>query len=263
MKSSLKNMVVVLFSITFISSLCVGLVNKITSQSIENAKLENVKEALKNVLPEFDENSMKDMTVDGLPVTVYSATKAGEPVGYAVETMTDKGFSGVFRLMVGFDASGKVYNINVLEHNETPGLGSKMTEPENPLLMSFKGKNPSEMKQPLAVTKDGGDVQALTAATISSRAYVDAVARAYNAVQELLGNAPVKKSEARELTDAEKALTSANNDGVTSATATGSYDQAASETEVNNDGVTSATSTDGYDAASSENEATQKGGSDE
>lgn len=261
MKSSLKNMVVVLFSITFISSLCVGLVNKITSQSIENAKLENVKEALKNVLPEFDENSMKDMTVDGLPVTVYSVTKAGEPVGYAVETMTDKGFSGVFRLMVGFDASGKVYNINVLEHNETPGLGSKMTEPENPLLMSFKGKNPSEMKQPLAVTKDGGEVQALTAATISSRAYVDAVARAYNAVQELLGNAPVKKGEVRELTDAEKALTSANNDGVTSAT--GSYDQAASETEVNNDGVTSATSTDGYDAASSENEATQKGGSDE
>ena len=55
MKSSLKNMVVVLFSITFISSLCVGLVNKITSQSIENAKLENVKEALKNVLPELDE----------------------------------------------------------------------------------------------------------------------------------------------------------------------------------------------------------------
>ena len=220
MKSSLKNMVVVLFSITFISSLCVGLVNKITSQSIENAKLENVKEALKNVLPEFDENSMKDMTVDGLPVTVYSVTKAGEPVGYAVETMTDKGFSGVFRLMVGFDASGKVYNINVLEHNETPGLGSKMTEPENPLLMSFKGKNPSEMKQPLAVTKDGGDVQALTAATISSRAYVDAVRRAYNAYVQKVGGEPVNASSGA----------SQQTDGASGATSTEAYDSASGAT---------------------------------
>lgn len=191
MKSSLKNMVVVLFSITLIASLCVGLVNKITFEPIEKAKAENIQKALKNVLPEFDASEEKAMTVDELPVTVHTAKQGEQVVGYAVETMTTKGFSGVFRLMVGFRASGEVYNINVLEHSETPGLGSKMGDEGNSLLVSFKDKNPANMKQPLAVVKDGGDVQALTAATISSRAYVDAVVRAYNAVQQIKGGANV------------------------------------------------------------------------
>lgn len=191
MKSSLKNMVVVLFSITLIASLCVGLVNKITFEPIEKAKAENIQKALKNVLPEFDASEEKAMTVDELPVIVHTAKQGEQVVGYAVETMTTKGFSGEFRLMVGFRASGEVYNINVLEHSETPGLGSKMGDEDNSLLVSFKDKNPANMKQPLAVVKDGGDVQALTAATISSRAYVDAVVRAYNAVQQIKGGANV------------------------------------------------------------------------
>ncbi len=191
MKSSLKNMVVVLFSITLIASLCVGLVNKITFEPIEKAKAENIQTALKNVLPEFEASESEAMTVDELPVIVHTAKFGEQVVGYAVETMTTKGFSGVFRLMVGFRASGEVYNINVLEHSETPGLGSKMGDEGNSLLTSFKDKNPANMKQPLAVTKDGGDVQALTAATISSRAYVDAVVRAYNAVQQIKGGANV------------------------------------------------------------------------
>lgn len=191
MKSSLKNMVVVLFSITLIASLCVGLVNKITFEPIEKAKAENIQKALKNVLPEFDASEEEAMTVDELPVIVHTAKQGEQVVGYAVETMTTKGFSGVFRLMVGFRASGEVYNINVLEHSETPGLGSKMGDEDNSLLVSFKDKNPANMKQPLAVVKDGGDVQALTAATISSRAYVDAVVRAYNAVQQIKGGANV------------------------------------------------------------------------
>ena len=191
MKSSLKNMVVVLFSITLIASLCVGLVNKITFEPIEKAKAENIQKALKNVLPEFDASEEEAMTVDELPVIVHTAKQGEQVVGYAVETMTTKGFSGVFRLMVGFRASGEVYNINVLEHSETPGLGSKMSDEGNSLLVSFKDKNPANMKQPLAVVKDGGDVQALTAATISSRAYVDAVVRAYNAVQQIKGGANV------------------------------------------------------------------------
>ena len=191
MKSSLKNMVVVLFSITLIASLCVGLVNKITFEPIEKAKAENIQKALKNVLPEFDASEEEAMTVDELPEKVHTAKQGEQVVGYAVETMTTKGFSGVFRLMVGFRASGEVYNINVLEHSETPGLGSKMGDEDNSLLVSFKDKNPANMKQPLAVVKDGGDVQALTAATISSRAYVDAVVRAYNAVQQIKGGANV------------------------------------------------------------------------
>lgn len=201
MKSSLKNMVVVLFSITLIASLCVGLVNKITFEPIEKAKAENIQKALKNVLPEFDASEEKAMTVDELPVIVHTAKQGEQVVGYAVETMTTKGFSGVFRLMVGFRASGEVYNINVLEHSETPGLGSKMGDEGNSLLASFKDKNPANMKQPLAVVKDGGDVQALTAATISSRAYVDAVVRAYNAVQQIKGGANVATGATSNLTE--------------------------------------------------------------
>lgn len=191
MKSSLKNMVVVLASITLVASLCVGLVNKITFEPIEKAKQENIKMALKNVLPEFDSSQEEALTVDELPVTVHTAKLGGQVVGYAVETMTTKGFSGVFRLMVGFRSSGEIYNINVLEHSETPGLGSKMGDEGNPLLVSFKDKNPANMNQPLAVVKDGGEIQALTAATISSRGYVDAVVRAFNAVQEVKGHANV------------------------------------------------------------------------
>lgn len=193
MKSSLKNMVVVLGSITLIASLCVGMVNKITLDPIEQAKLENIKSALKNVLPEFEESTSEALTIDELPVIVHTAKQGEQVVGYAVETMTAKGFSGVFRLMVGFRASGEVYNVNVLEHSETPGLGSKMGDEGNVLLASFKDKDITSMKQPVAVTKDGGDVQALTAATITSRAYVDAVVRAYNAVQQVKGGANVAK----------------------------------------------------------------------
>lgn len=82
-------------------------------------------------------------------------------MGYAVETMSKKGFGGAIRLMVGFDAAGRVLNVNVLEQTETPGLGTKMADEGNPLFASFEGRNPGEMK--LAVKKDGGDVDALTA----------------------------------------------------------------------------------------------------
>lgn len=179
MKSTLLNMVAVLFGITLVASAGVGAVYTITAEPIENAKKEAVANALKAVLPEFDQSNTTEMTVDGLPVTAYTATAGGNVVGYAVETMTKQGFNGVVKLMVGFLPSGEICNINVLEQSETPGLGTNMCNEDNPLLKSFKGRNPAEMK--LAVKKDGGDVDALTAATISSRAYVDAMSRAHEA----------------------------------------------------------------------------------
>jgi electron transport complex protein RnfG len=92
--------------------------------------------------------------------------------------------------MVGFTPASEVYKIQVLEHSETPGLGSKMTEEGNPLFASFEGKNPEAMQ--LKVKKDGGEVDALTAATITSRAYIDAVARAYNALSEQTSSSSVE-----------------------------------------------------------------------
>lgn len=185
MKSTLKNMVLVLFTITLVASACVGVVNMITEEPIAAAKAQAVQDALMQVLPPFDATEEAKHDIDGLTIKTYKASSAGETVGYAVETATKEGFGGVVKLMVGFDAEGRILNINVLEQSETPGLGTKMCDEGNPLITSFKGRKPAEMT--LKVRKDGGDVDALTAATISSRAYTDAVARAYKAFVKVNG----------------------------------------------------------------------------
>lgn len=185
MESSLKNMVVVLFTITLISSAAVGGVYMITKEPIEQAKAAAVNEALKQVLPEYEATSSQTIEVATMPIIAHTATVGGKAVGYAVESISKNGFGGAVRLMVGFDAGGKILNINVLEQKETPGLGTKMADECNPLLASFKDKNASEIN--MTVKKDGGDVDALTAATISSRAYAEAVAVAYEAFKVASG----------------------------------------------------------------------------
>lgn len=199
MKSTLFNMVAVLFTITLIASAGVGAVNMITEEPIAAAKAQATTEAVANVLPAFEQNAVAEQEIDGMPIKVYTATNSDEVVGYAVESMTKSGFGGVIRMMVGFLPDGKIYNVNVLEQAETPGLGTKMCDEGNVLLSSIKDKDADELK--FSVKKDGGELDALTAATISSRAYYDAVARAHHAFQVASG----QKTEA---------------DGVTSATAT-------------------------------------------
>lgn len=200
MKSTLLNMTAVLFGITLVASAGVGVVNMITAEPIAQAKQAATKAALTEVLPPFDGTTSEELTIDEMPITVYTATKGGAVAGYAVQTMTKQGFSGVVRLMVGFTPEGEVVNVNVLEQSETPGLGTKMADEGNPLLMSVKGQKLEEKKLvdgKLAVRKDGGDVDALTAATISSRAYVDAMARAYAAYKQIAeGVAPAASDTA-------------------------------------------------------------------
>ena len=179
-------MVLVLFTISLVASLCLGVVNMITIDPIAAAKEAAKQEALKQVLPEFDDVKLDSTyAVDKFEIPAYKATKGGEIVGYAIESTTKRGFSGEVKLMVGFDTKGTILNVNVLEQAETPGLGAKMVEDGNPILASIKGKEASKIK--LTVKKDGGDVDALTAATISSRAYADAVARAYNVFKSAAG----------------------------------------------------------------------------
>ena len=185
MKSSLKNMVLVLFCITLVSSACVGLVNMITIGPIAKAKEAAVKEALAQVLPEFDSTEKSEHTADELLIVAHKATKNGEIVGYAIESATKNGFSGMIKMMVGFDTKGTILNVNVLEQNETPGLGANMTKEGNTLLESVKGKSAPQFN--FKVRKDGGEVDALTAATISSRAYAEAVARAYSVFKVVAG----------------------------------------------------------------------------
>jgi electron transport complex protein RnfG len=185
MESSLKNMVLVLFTITLLSSAAVGGVYMLTKEPIAQAKVAAVNNALKQVLPEYEATTSQDIEVNTLPIKVHTATVADKAVGYAVESNSKNGFGGEVRLMVGFDTEGTILNINVLEQKETPGLGTKMADEGNVLLASLKDKNAAQIN--LTVKKDGGDIDALTAATISSRAYAEAVAVAYEAFKVACG----------------------------------------------------------------------------
>lgn len=192
MKSTLLNMTAVLFGITLVASAGVGVVNMITEEPIEQSKASASTLAVRQVLPEFASVEAADTLSDWRNneiaaakfVIVHKALDAdGKIVGYAIEApnMTENAFNGNIRLMVGFTADGSLYNINVLEQAETPGLGTNMAVEDNPLISSFRkfADRMSEVK--FKVKKDGGDVDALTAATISSRAYVNAVECAWEA----------------------------------------------------------------------------------
>ena len=185
MKSTLFNMVAVLFTVTLVASAGVGAVNMITADAIAEANALATTQAVQNVLPEFDNTEISEQTIDDMTIVVYTATKGADTVGYAVETMSKNGFGGAIRLMVGFGADGKILNVNVLQQAETPGLGTKMADEGNPLLASIQNKNSWEVD--FKVKKDGGELDALTAATISSRAYYEAVARAYEAYKVACG----------------------------------------------------------------------------
>lgn len=178
-KDTLINMFVALFVICVVSGGVLGVVYNATKEPIAAAESAKKTEAIKNVLPEFE--TLKDINVksavagEDVEIPFYLAYDADNNfIGAAVETFTNKGFSGNISLMVGILADGTLKNISVLQHAETPGLGSKMTEPT--FKDQFNGKKADSFN--IKVKKDGGDVDAITAATISSRAFCDAVNRA-------------------------------------------------------------------------------------
>lgn len=178
-------MVVTLFLVTLIASTTLGFIYQLTKEPIAEAKLRKKNTAIKQVVPDFTNQpnaEAYDVAVEGDTMTVYPAKKDGKLVGAAVAAFTEKGYSGRIRLMVGFNADGSISNISVLEHQETPGLGDKIDKAKSEWSSQFNGKNPEDFQ--LQVRKDGGDVDAITAATISSRAYCDAVQRAFKAFKK-------------------------------------------------------------------------------
>lgn len=187
MKSTLKNMVLVLFTITAVSAFLVGVVNNITKDTIQKTNDAAKMLALTEVLPAFEGEPQfvsDTMKIEGAQIVATRVSKAdGETVGYAVEThsLTKTGYADKIYLMVGFLEDGTIYNIKVLSQKETPGLGANMVKPGNNLEKGLKGHKASEVV--FAVSKDDkrSGIDALSGATISSRAYVDAVEAAYAA----------------------------------------------------------------------------------
>lgn len=184
MKSSLINMVMVLLLITLVASASVGVVYQLTIEPIRKSKLERLNQAIVEVLPQFTSLAPEQkIEMDGEQITIYPALNNQDTIGYAIESFSKNGFGGMVKILVGFTADGTIYSTEVISHNETPGLGDKMDKKKSDFPLQFKKKNPSTYK--LSVKKDGGDVDAITAATISSRAFVNAVDNAYKALQQV------------------------------------------------------------------------------
>ena len=188
MKSSLKNMVVVLFTITAISALLVALVNDVTKDAIAEAEQKNKELAKLEVLPSFEgEAEMNDTSyqIGDFTVNVTEVKVDGKILGYAVEapSLTANGYADKIYLMVGFveDEAGraKIHGVKVLSQKETPGLGANMIKPGNKLESSILGKYADDLVFKVKKDDASGSFDALTGSTISSRAYAEAVARAY------------------------------------------------------------------------------------
>jgi len=177
-ESNLKNMTLVLGLTCLLCSAVLGGAYALTKKPIDASAVAKTNKAVGAVLPAFEETSYESVEVDGKTYNYYKAVKGSETVGYAVES-TVVGFGGPLSLMVGVTPDGVVYNTSVLSHSETPGLGAKCNT-DAKFMAQWKGFDPSA--KILSVKKDGGDVDAITASTITSRAYAEAVKNAVNAV---------------------------------------------------------------------------------
>jgi electron transport complex, RnfABCDGE type, G subunit len=173
-ESTLGNMLLSLVVITAVSGIVLGYIYSLTKPTIDQVEMKKNETAINAVLMTSNPvASISTDTIDGLVYNVaYDAQQ--QLIGAAIKTFSGKGFSGKIELMVGVLADGRINKISVLSQNETPGLGANI---ENEKFKSqFDGQNPASFN--MKVKKDGGDVDAITAATISSRAFTEAVKRA-------------------------------------------------------------------------------------
>ena len=197
-ESTLINMVVALLVITAVSGGVLGLVYGMTKDAIAEVDQKKNEAAIQAVLPLDGEITYKADTLkynyDGVDLTFpcnLAFDANGNFQGAAIKT-NEGGFGGKIDMMVGFLADGTIKGTSVLSHAETPGLGANMT---GKFKDQFVDKNPADYK--LIVKKDGGDVDAITAATITSRAFSKAVDKAYKAFMankaQFMNNAPVEE----------------------------------------------------------------------
>jgi len=173
-----------LFIICLTVAVLLAQVNKMTAKPIAEAKAMKLQNAISEVVPTFDNDPVAEAykmpVAIGDSLLVYPAKKGEEVVGYALNSSSNNGFGGEIQIMIGFDMEDRIINYAVLQHAETPGLGSKMTDwfkNQGKPSQSVIGRDLSQGT--LAVSKDGGTVDAITASTITSRAFLEAVNKAY------------------------------------------------------------------------------------
>ena len=187
LNSSLLNMVIVLTLIAVIAGGILAYVNSVTAPQIEKINSDNLAAGIKAVMgggevsvadPETKTAEISGKTKEFVVYAVSDAS--GNSLGNAVQT-SENGFGGELKILVGFDPEGTILGYTVLQHAETPGLGAKAG-----LWFQKDGKgniigmNPG--KNNFTVSKDGGEVDAITASTITSRAFLLAIQDAYNTI---------------------------------------------------------------------------------
>ena len=200
LESSLTNMLLVLTLVSVVAAFLLAFVNNVTSTTIAKINEETLNAGIKSVLcVGADEQIVTtEKDVDGF--TVYEVSRDGSWIGTAVKSTDKSGFGGDIVVLVGFDADGKIKGYEVLSHAETPGLGARMGEwfrtatsgevkevsalgklffgkPDPAGSHNIIGRNIADGE--LKVSKDGGDIDAITASTITSRAFLNAVNNAY------------------------------------------------------------------------------------
>ena len=205
LESTFKNMVLSLVIISMVAAGALAGVYILTEKNIALQEAQKQQAAILAVLPEGCTVAEPE-EVEGL--TIYKAFKDDQWIATAVET-SEVGFDGPQVIMVGLDAEGKVLDYVVLKQTETPGLGAHIDHWFKDAIgnRSIIGKKAGA----LAVTKEGGDVDAITAATISSKAFLKAINKAYNAiaaqsVEAATGASQLQEQPAEEAQETEETL---------------------------------------------------------
>ncbi len=180
LESTLTNMLLALTGITVVMVGILAFMNELTREPIAQANAKTLSDAVAAVVPGFDNDPIAEKrveNVEGVDYTIYPATKDGEYLGAAVES-TALGFGGNLTIIVGFDKDGVINDYSLLNHAETPGLGAKADQWfKKGQKGDITGKTPANGD--LTVSKDGGQIDAITASTITSRAFLKAVNNAY------------------------------------------------------------------------------------
>ena len=204
LESNITNMAVVLTAIAIVAGGLLAWVNNVTAGPIEQINNQAIENGIKSVI--LGDRDIKFRVEDPTEKegfvfhNVYDMND--NLLGTAVESTDKNGFGGAFKVMVGFDSEGKILGYEVLEHSETPGLGAQAGDwfrqksgevqeqsavttlllgaPGKPGNHNIIGMNPGD--DLMTVSKDGGQVDAITASTITSKAFLRAVNAAYKAV---------------------------------------------------------------------------------
>lgn len=172
--STWYNMLIVLTAIAVIAGAALGYANELTSGPIAENKARQLADGIKAVM-NTDEVEVQRVDTVGASVVYHTSQ------GVAVQAKDANAFGGTLTILVGFDAKGTILGYQILETSETPGLGAKADKWfQKDGKGNIIGMNPGQNN--MTVKKDGGEVDAITASTITSRAFLRAVNEAYAAM---------------------------------------------------------------------------------